>query len=486
MRVIIVTDSDSVGRRTAGVSVSQFVRSYATVLWLALPASIASAAEKPPLNPDAVSSLVTASRISATIEFGLPALASAIERDIPRRLATIDERINCVHRRVFIFRVNANCDISGYIERTGPVSLYGRGDRVIGAVPIYGTVSGQGANRFTARIHGDTEARATVEAEARPQLRRDWSLDLNFSDGFHWSEPPYLHVLGRDIALAQYAEPRIRTQMAQIRSRAEAAARRLDLRGKAASAWRQAFEPVKLADAPEIWLQWTPQSAAFAGVRANTRVLSGVLELSGFAETLVGQAPPAATPTALPALGNDVPAPGTFDVILPVSVGYDTIHDAIMQVIDAAPKGDKTIREVQIYPSSGKLVVGLRITKSTDADPAAGEWVYLSAAPSVDNDKQTVGISDLTADDMVVNDVGVMLGDSQLFGQLREKVSASYAAAYQNMLEAANQRLTRPLKDGFRMEGHLTSAKLDKILLLPDRLTLALRASGELKIFYGL
>jgi hypothetical protein len=482
-----VTDSVLAARRqTSHISTAWFARGGVTALWLALPGSIASATEKPPLNADAVSSLVTQSRISATIEFGLPALATAIERDIPRRLATIDERINCVHRRVLVFRVNANCDISGYIERTGPVSLYGRGDRVIGAVPIYGTVSGQGANRFTARIRGDTEARATVEAEARPQLRRDWSLDLNFSDGFHWSEPPYLHVLGRDIALAQYAEPRIRTQMTRIRSRAEAAARRLDLRGKAASAWRQGFEPIKLADTPEVWLQWTPQSAAFAGVRANARVLSGALELSGSAETLVGQVPQALTPTALPPLGSDVNAPGTFDVILPLSIGYDIMRDKMMQVIDAAPKGDKTIREVQIYPSSGKLVVGLRIARSTDADPAAGEWVYLWATPAVDDDKQTVGLSDLAADGTVENDIGAMLGDDQLLGQLREKAAASYAAAYKNLLETANQRLTRPLKDGFRMEGQLTSAKLDKIMLLPDRLSLALHASGELKILYGM
>jgi hypothetical protein len=35
-------------------------------------------------------------------------------------------------------------------------------------------VEGQGANRFT-RIYGEAEASATVEAEACPQLRRDWS-----------------------------------------------------------------------------------------------------------------------------------------------------------------------------------------------------------------------------------------------------------------------------------------------------------------------
>jgi hypothetical protein len=142
--------------------------SRVSLLTFALFACPALAAEKPAESPDQAAPLVTSSRVSATIEFGLPAIAADVDRDIPRRLATIDERINCVHRRVLGFRVNANCDIWGYVERTGPVSLYGRGDRIIGVVPIYGTAAGQGANRFTAHIHGETEARATVEAEARP------------------------------------------------------------------------------------------------------------------------------------------------------------------------------------------------------------------------------------------------------------------------------------------------------------------------------
>src|ERR1700744_4870217 len=245
--------------------------------------STAFGADKPPLAPDTVAPFTTDSRISATIEFSLPALAAEIDNDIPRRLATIDERVSCVHRRVLFFRVNANCDIYGYVERTAGVSLYGRGDRVYGSVPIHGALEGQGANRFTARIHGGTEASATIEVEARPQLSRDWSLDLNFSDGFHWSEPPVLHVLGRDIPLANYAEPRIRTQLANVRARALAAARRLDLHDKAATAWRHAFEPVELSENPQVWLQLTPQDAAFAGVRADGRVLAGSLQLSGSA-----------------------------------------------------------------------------------------------------------------------------------------------------------------------------------------------------------
>jgi Domain of unknown function (DUF4403) len=447
--------------------------------------SIAFGADKPALSPDAATPLVTTSRISATVEFGLPALAAAIERDIPKRLATIDERVNCVHRRVFIFRVNANCDVWGFVDRTSPVSLYGRGDRVFGAVSIYGAAEGQGANRFTARISGGTEARATIEVEARPQLRRDGSLQLNISDSFHWSEQPYLHVLGREVDLAPYVEPSIRRQLDRIRSRALAAARALDLHGKAETAWRHAFEHIKLAEAPPIWLQLTPQSAAFAGVRADAKVLWGSLEIAGSAETVVGQPPPAVVVTALPPLGTEVAEPGTFDVILPVRVGYETLKEKISQAIAAVPAQDMAVREVQVYPSSGKLVVGLRIAKSSDSDPNAGQWTYLSTTPKLDTDNKTVGLAEIDAG-AAADDSQIASAVQQLAAQLKSAVNIDYGISYQNLLIAANERLTRPLKDGFRMEGHLSAAQLDKVLLLADGITIALHASGDLKIVYGL
>jgi hypothetical protein len=443
----------------------------------------ALADEKPPLIPDTVAPFTTDSRIAATIEFGLPALASRIQEDIPRRLATIDERVSCVHRRVLVFRVNANCDIYGYVERSGSVSLYGRGERIYGSVPIHGVLEGQGANRFTARIHGETEANATIEVEARPQLEKDWSLDLHFSDGFRWSEPPVLHVLGREIPLTKYAEPRMRTQLAKIRARALAAARRLDLQGKAATAWRRAFDPLQLHDNPAIWLQLTPQSAAFAGVRADSRVLRGSLQLAGSAQTIIGQQPPAVTATPLPPLGSEVGDPGVFDVILPVQISYDILKQKISDLLAAAPLGEMAVREIEVYPSSGKLVIGLRVGNKSDTDAGAGQWLYLSGGIAVANDGHSVRVSDLATASS--NDALSSLIDP-LLAQLRDKTSVDYGIAYQNLLNAANEKLTRPLQDGFRMEGHLTSAKLEKVYLPAGGIVIALRASGDLKILYGL
>ena len=459
-------------------------RTALAALSLAFLCSSAHAADKPPLAPDTVPPFSTVSRISASIEFGLPALATEIDRDIPRRLATIDERVSCVHRRVLFFRVNANCDIYGYVERTAGVSLYGRGDLVYGSVPIHGAIEGQGANRFTARIHGETEASATIEVEARPELSHDWSLGLNISDGFRWSEPPVMHVMGREIPLSKYAEPRIRSELGVIRERALAAARRLDLHDKASTAWRHAFEPIQLSDNPEIWLQLTPQNASFAGVRADGRVLSGSLELTGSAETVVGQHPAPVTATALPSLGHEVSQPGEFDVILPVRIGYDVMKDKITQVLSGMSlAGGMSVRDAEVYPSSGKLVVGLRIAKASDTDATAGQWVYLTGALQVDTDGHAIRLPDLSA---TTDDEGLAALVAPIVSQLREKVSVDYGVAYENLLNAASAKLNRPLKDGYRMEGRLSSAKLEKVYLPADGLELALRASGQLKILYGM
>lgn len=442
--------------------------------------------EAPPVSPDKpTAAYVTPSRVSATVEFSIPTLARDIERDVPRRLATFDERVQCVHRRVLFFRVRANCDIEGYVERTGPISLYGRGDAIIGSTPIFGAVSGQGANRFTRRIHGEGEAGVTVEAEARPILRHDWSLDLRLSDSYHWTEPPVLHVLGRDIQLARYVEPRIREQLARVRVRAAEAVRRLDLHGKAATVWRHAFTPIELADNPPVWLQLTPQSAAFAGVRADRRVLWGVMQIDGAAATSVGAAPAPVAPTPLPALGHDIEAPGTFEVILPVNIGYDFLSQKIKDIAAAELKGKLTLQDVKIYPSNGKIIVGLKIAKNTETAPDAGTWYYLSATPKVDPDTQTLQLPDLTTLAAKAEALAQESGNADLVDQLRQ-AKILYQEAYQRLLAAANKNLTRPLKDGFRMEGHLDSAKLDHVALLQDGLSIALRASGTLKILYGL
>src|SRR6202789_2282296 len=156
-----------------------------------------------------------------------------------------------------------------------------------------------------------------------------------------------------------------------------------------------------------------------------------------------------------------------------------------MQVV-AASKAGRIVKEMQIYPSSGKLVIGVRLARPGDSESAAGEWVYLSCALNVDAGQQSIRISNLAGDSSLPDGSEAAQLQNQILGQLKEIPDIGYGVAYQNLLNAANERLNRPLKNGFRMEGRLTTAKLEGIQLLADDISIALRVSGDLKILYGM
>ncbi|GAB1716845.1 MAG: hypothetical protein NTAFB05_18870 [Nitrobacter sp.] len=197
---------------------------------------------------------------------------------------------------------------------------------------------------------------------------------------------------------------------------------------------------------------------------------------------LVGVA--AAAPAPLPPLGHDVDAPGTFDVILPVKIGYDTISDRLKQAIAAMPAVQGvSVRDVDVYPSSGKLVLGLRIAKASETDPADGKWIYLTGRIQVDAGGHAVRLSNLA---VISDDDALAPLIAPITAELGSKASVDYGIAYENLLNAANSKLTRSLKDGFRMVGHLSSAQLEKIYLPADGIVIALRASGNLRILYGM
>ena len=223
-----------------------------------------------------------------------------------------------------------------------------------------------------------------------------------------------------------------------------------------------------------------PQSVSFAGMQANSRTLRGSIELSGTAQTITGQNPPAVTATELPPLGQSIDAPGAFNVVLPVRIGYDVLKDRLMQAVQAMPPvAGFAVRDIDVYPSSGKLVIGLRVEDSA----GTAKWVYLSSALQADADGRMIRLSSL---DVMTNDEGMSALVDPIAAQIGLKLNVDYGIAYDNLLNAANAKFNRPLKDGFRMEGNLSSAGLENVSLPADGVVIAVRASGELRILYGM
>jgi hypothetical protein len=429
------------------------------------------------------------SKISAVVEFSIPALDRALEERVPRRLATFNDRATqCWHRRIFRREVDIDCVYSGFVERTGPIALRADRGRLTAAVPVYGRIEGQGIGRFARLLHGAGEGQLTVYATARPRLRPDWSVALDMSEGFRWEEPPALRILGFTVNLSRYVEPRVREQLNRVEADAAASLRNLDLRGKAETAWRQAFTPVKIFDAPEIWLQMTPETAAFAGLHARGEVLDGALEISGTTATTVGTAPAANPPTALPPLGEEVTEPGRFAVVLPVDIDYDAVRARVQEIASATRGTAGALRDIQIKSSGGQIVIGLRLA-GADAADKDGEWTYLTATPRVDPASGMIAFPDIgvsTSSQHSAQASATTASNEDVVQGLRDRLRLAYQDALDKIVASANARLSRPLGNGFRSEAHLTSAGVAGIQVLTNGLRVDFRVNGDLKILYNL
>jgi uncharacterized protein DUF4403 len=242
-------------------------------------------------------------------------------------------------------------------------------------------------------------------------------------------------------------------------------------------------------DTPAIWLQTTPQAMAFSGIRVRGKMLEGSISMTGTTEIGIGTAPPSQIPTPLPRLDNDVAEPGQFFIIVPVNISYDMIRQKLQDVLAARTQsGGLNLREVSIYPSAGKLVAGLRIAPSDGAKD--GDWVYLTATPQVDADAQVVQLANpaFIPDDSFSAETPLneFLNDPALMQMLQQQLRLTFQNEQQAIIASANARLTRPLADGFRSEGSLKSAGVSKVLLLSNGIRQDLRASGDLRILYGL
>jgi len=450
-------------------------------------ASAALADDQPPLLPDQAPPLTGQSKISAVVAFDLPTLDRELEEKVPKRLADFQDRATvCWHRQMLGREFDVDCEYSGYIERSGGVSLRAERGRLEAATPIIGTIVAQGTDRFTSRIHGTATGALTFFAAARPHLRQDYSVSLDMSEAVRWSEPPTLSVLGFRIGLERYVEPQVRRQMAHVQADVEAGVRRMDLRDKANTAWQHAFATVQLADNPAVWLQTAPQAIAFAGLRARGFVLEGAAEITGNTAVSIGVQPAAQTPTPLPPLGDEVDEPGRFEVVLPVSVAYDTIRQKVQQIVMASD-ASQSASKIEVYPSGGRLAIGVCPSSANEASGASG-CAYWTAAPQMDTTSQALRFPALAISNAPANlqpALQKLVQDGVVTQNLQQQIRLDYKPQIEQLVASANARLSRPLGNGFRSETKLESAGVAGVYLLPDSIRIDIRVGGELRLIYG-
>lgn len=209
----------------------------------------------------------------------------------------------------------------------------------------------------------------------------------------------------------------------------------------------------------------------------------------------------------MPPLGAGVAAPGQFEFLVPIAVSYQTIAQAVQTALAAS--GTSAVRNVEVYPSAGNLVIGLQFDSAPQgAGAGAGSagsdgWVYFAVSPKIDDVKKALQLAAASAAGAAAAAVsaetppaggggggggagggGGTPADAKLLDALAQNFSIAYKAQYDKLLAAAGTKLSRDLGNGFKSEGSFTSASVEKVALNADDLRVILRVAGHLAIVY--
>ena len=98
------------------------------------------------------------------------------------------------------------CQVVGQVTR-GRLSLSGRGDRLLIAMPIRATISAKKVGGIASKT---ATGAAVVHATARLAISGDWRPTARVQIEYDWTEAPGIDFLGRRISFAAKADQRDR------------------------------------------------------------------------------------------------------------------------------------------------------------------------------------------------------------------------------------------------------------------------------------
>ncbi len=268
------------------------------------------------------------STLVVPVALSLDDLQRVLERETPHALWSIDKPgQTCVAgQRVKVFgkrrkvTPDITCRIVGTVTR-GAVSLSGSGERLTVALPIRATISARDVGGV---LRGETAtASATVRADVRPGLDRNWNPSVKVSISYDWKQPPGIDFLGQRIGFADRADARLAGVIAGLERKLQEAVARAQVRPVVARAWEAGLHqhPPEQQEPAGVDAGHADRDGPRRATRRSGRTLTLTVAVQALTETFVGDEPPAPKPTPLP---PQIPPTGEtgLSFFMPVMADY--------------------------------------------------------------------------------------------------------------------------------------------------------------------
>lgn len=375
------------------------------------------------------------------------------------------------------------------VKRRGAVEVRTRGEQLSVSIPLGFRVQVDGKDTF------DPDARAdgavTITVNFRLGVDENWQAHLTAEAGYEWDRKPYIHIgpfrarisslMGKEL------EGRLDEAILNLRRRVN---EDWNLRERATDRWHELHQVRRLSDRLDAWLLVDPVAAYFPPIRYTPEAMIIEFGLASYLSTAVGEVPPPPEPEPLPAL-NLTPSPQTgFSIQLPVRINYSGLREQLIKEqagrVVSLEQGQLTIQDLRLYTSENALVLAVRVAASSPHHIFNTRgWVYLVGRPVYDSEKRILYVEDLDfsrqVDNPLIGSASWILQDS-LRQRLRSSLQFDLNERIEELRQSANERINRPLGEGFELNGELQNLNLVYLLPQQEELLIVLAAQGQLAI----
>lgn len=484
------------------------MRTLAPALAFVLSAcSFQSEIEPPPRSNETIDVPESQSTFAADIDVSLATLRRALEREVPRRLWSIDQSgVECIPpQRTEVIGIAlksppVRCDLKGAVTR-GRLALSGRGRNLFVTMPIRAEVTASDIGGIIKRK--TATANANVTAAVRLSIARDWRVGGTVDIRYDWTRPPTVTLLGREVTFADRADERLKSVVARLERTLQTEIARLDLRGQIAPLWERGFTVLSLnRENPPVWLRLSPQALGYDGYTASRRALSIRVRLAAETEIFVGDKPPAPDANPLPAMASDIAQASGLALTLPVVAQYSQLEPVVERALKRRaerpfplPKlGDRMVefKSVSAYGTDGNRValgVEFEAWKPGERDDPATGTVWLTAKPSnAPNSRMVRFLSPeyQAATSRFTTNVLLEIAKTQDFSSaIEEALTQNFEKDYDGLIEKVQAALAQQQMGDFTISTELDTISTGTIVASGDGLFLPVSADGTAQLRYA-
>ncbi|WP_375291116.1 DUF4403 family protein [Qipengyuania sp.] len=458
----------------------------------------------PPRATDSIEVPAQESVIAVPITVDLSGLATALEKEVPRTLYTIDRPDEtCVASKkvkvafVKLKTPTIKCDLTGAVTR-GKLRFEGRGKDILVTFPVHATVQAKDIGGILSQETASADA--TASARMRIDLDRNWNpvgtVDLNYS----WTDEPHIDFIGQRIEFTKDADKELRKVIARLERTLPAELGKLKLREQVDKLWGKAFTSLQLNRAnPPVWMRVTPQALQYGGYTLTGTRLSLDIGMEALTQTFVGDRPADPKRTPLPRMAPLSQNAGRMVFFIPVIADYKQLEPVVAKALrkrqarpfDIPGIGPVMARfgDVEIYGTTGgRIAAGVTfsaVPRDTDYSGATGK-IWLTGRPvnqpgsrKVDFTEVDVrGDTDSRGADLLLKLAGTP-GFSQTVGTA---LAQNFEKDYSELLGKVSRAISEKREGDLIIRAEIDKARTGKLKAAGQGLYLPVWGEGQASI----